>query len=173
MQHRTFATFHVGSDGMTAHQRIRGKVFHQQVGAVGERILVKCHKTAGPLQKLAVNWLRLWLGFNTRTGEYVVSNKAAVVMCRCIRRRNKEERWNRAFLLGVLGNPWSVQDGSVEVDYNSGAPSGSFPMVNEAVVAEPTVAKTRNKVHGRRIDITKRRWCLSLGRHWAAKVVCR
>ena len=44
---------------------------------------------------------RMWLGFNTRTGEYVVSNKAAVVMCRCIQRRNKEERWNRAILWGA------------------------------------------------------------------------
>ena len=78
-----------------------------------------------------------------------------------------------SYIVGVLGNPWSVQHGNVEVDYNPAAPSGYIPMVNAAVVAEPTVAKTRNKVHGRRIDITKRRWCLSLGRHWAAKVVCR
>ena len=100
----TLTTFHVGSDGKTAHQRIRGKPFIQQIAAFGEQILFKPHKTAGPLQKLAVNWMDgCWLGFNTRTGEHVVSNNAAVVTCRSIRRRNKEERWNRERLLGNSG----------------------------------------------------------------------
>ena len=42
---------------MTAHQRIRGKPFNQQIAAFGEQILFKPLKTAGPQQKLAVNWL--------------------------------------------------------------------------------------------------------------------
>ena len=72
----TLTTLHVGSDGETAHQRIRGKPFNQQIAAFGEQILFKPHKTTGPQQKLAVN---CWLGFNTRTGEHIVSNNAAVV----------------------------------------------------------------------------------------------
>ena len=96
----TLTTFHVGSDGMTTHQRIRGKPFNQQIAAFGEHILFKPHKTTGPQQKLALNWLDgCWLGFNTRTGEHNVSNNAAVVSCRSIRRRKKEERWNRDMLL--------------------------------------------------------------------------
>ena len=72
----TLTTFHVGSDGKTAHQRIRGKPFIQQIAAFGEQILLKPHKTAGPLQKLAVNWMDgCWLGFNTRTGEHIVSQR--------------------------------------------------------------------------------------------------
>ena len=56
---------------MTAHQRIKGKPFNQQIAALGDQILFKPHKTAGPRQKLAVNWLDgCWLGFNTRTGEH-------------------------------------------------------------------------------------------------------
>ena len=75
----TLTTFHVGSDGMTAHQRIRGK-------PVSEQILFKPHKTTGPQQKLAVNWTDgCWLVFNTRTGAHIVSNNAAVVTCRSIR----------------------------------------------------------------------------------------
>ena len=53
-----------------------------------------------------------------RTGEHTVSNIAAVVACRSIRRQNKQERWNREMLLGILGHPWSLQDGRVEVDPN-------------------------------------------------------
>ena len=107
----TLTTLHVGSDGKTAHQRTRSKPFNQQIAAFGEQILLKPHKTTGPQQKLAVNWMDgYWLGFNTRTGEHVASNHAAVVACRSIRRRNKEERWNREMLLGILGNPWSLED---------------------------------------------------------------
>ena len=91
----TLTTFHVGSDG-TAPQRIRGKPFNQQIAALGEQILFKPRKTTGPQQELAVNWMDgCWLGFSTRTGEHIVSNTALVLTCRSIRRRNKEERWNR------------------------------------------------------------------------------
>ena len=89
-----------------------------------------------------MNWLDGWLGFNTRTGEHKGSNTAAVA-CRS-RRRNEEERWDRD-LLGVLGNPWSLQDGRVEIDHNLGAPSEHIPMVKPEVVAEPTVVTTRKR----------------------------
>ena len=92
-----------------------------------------------------MNWLDGWLGFNTRTGEHKGSNTAAVA-CRS-RRRNEEERWDRD-LLGVLGNPWSLQDGHVEIDHNLGAPSEHIPMVKPEVVAEPTVGTTSNEEHG-------------------------
>ena len=156
----TLTTFHAGSDGMTSHQRIRGKPLNQQIAAFGKRILFKPHKTTGPQQKLAVNWLDVcWLGSNTRTVEHVVSNNAAVVSCRSIRRRNKEERWKRDMLLGILGNPWSLQDGRVEVDPNPAAPARDIPMVNPEVEAGPTTMKTRNKEN----VTSRRRWCLSSG----------
>ena len=81
----------IGSDGITAHQRIRGKAFNQQIAASGEQIFFKPHKTTGPQHKLAVNWLDgCWLGFNTRMGEHIVSNNAAVVPCRRIRLETKK-----------------------------------------------------------------------------------
>ena len=132
----TLTTLHVGSDGMTAHQRIRGKPFNQQSAAFGEHILFKPHKTAGPQQKLSVN---------TPTGEHIASNSAAVVSCRSIRRRNKEERWKRDLLLRILGNPWSLQDGRAEVDPNTAAPARYVPMVNPEVEAGPTVTKAQKR----------------------------
>ena len=152
----TLTTFHVGSDGMTVHQRIRGEPFNPQIAAFGEQIFFKPYKTAGPLQKLAVNCMDgCWLGFNTRTGEHIVSNNAAVVICHSIRRRIKEERWNRERLLGILGNRWSLQDGRVEVDPDPATPARYIPMVNPEIKAEPTATKPRNEEHGRRIYITK------------------
>ena len=140
----TLTTFHVGSDGTTAHQRIRSKPFNQQITACAEQIQCKPHKTTGTQQKLAVNWLDgCWLGFNTRTGEHLVSNIAAVVSCRSIQKRNKEERWNRHVLLGILGNRRSSQHGRVEVDPNPAAPARYIPVVNSE--AGPTVKKTINE----------------------------
>ena len=148
----TATTSHVGSDGEAAHQRIRGKPLNQQIAAFGEQILFKPHKTSGPQQKLAVNWMDgCWLGFNTRT-----SNNAALVTCRSIRRRNKEERWNRELLLGIHGTPRSLHDGRVEVDPDPAAQATFFPMVNPEVPAEPTATRTRNEENGRRIYITNK-----------------
>ena len=84
-----------------------------------------------------------------------MSNNAAVTSCRNIRRRNKEERWNRDMLLRRLRNLWSLQDGRVEADPNPAAPVRDIPMVNPEVEAGPTVSKTRNEVNVRRIYITK------------------
>ena len=48
-------------------------------------------------------------------------------------------------LLGLLGNPWRLQDGRVEVDPNPAAPARYIPMVNPEVVAGPTVTKKRRE----------------------------
>ena len=116
----TLATFHVGSDGMTVHQPCQRQT----------------SQSTDCSENLFVNWLDgCGLGFNTRTGEHIVSNNAAVVQCRSIRRRNKDERWNCDVLLGILGNPWSLHDGRVEVDPNPAAPARHIPMVNPEVEA--------------------------------------
>ena len=102
----TLTTSYIGSDGMTAHQRTRGKPFNQQIAALGEQILFWPHKIAGPQQKLAVNWMDgCSSGFNTRTGEHIVSNNAAVLTCRSIRRRKEEERWKSWKTVGHTWKP--------------------------------------------------------------------
>ena len=67
----TLTTFHFGSNGMKAHQRVRGRPFSQQTAAFGEQLLFKPDKTVGPRCELA--------GRNTRTGEHIVSNNAALM----------------------------------------------------------------------------------------------
>ena len=68
----------------------------------------------------------------------------------------KEERWNREMLLGILGNPWSLQDGRVEVNPDPAAPARYLPMVKTEVQAEPKATRTRNDENGRSIYITKK-----------------
>ena len=74
-----------------------------------------------------------------------MSYSAAVVSCSSIRRRNKEGRSNRDMLLELLGNPWSLQDGRMEVDPNPAALARYIPMVSPDVEAGPTVTQTRNE----------------------------
>ena len=64
-----------------------------------------------------------------------MSNNVAVVLCRSIQKRNKEERSNLEMLLGILGNPW------VEVDPNTAAPARYIPTVNPETEAGPIVTK--------------------------------
>ena len=72
-------------------------------------------------------------------------------------------------LLGIVGNPWSLQDGRVEVDFNPAAPARYLLVVNLEIPAEPTATRTRNEENGRRICITKK-MVSEFGR-WAAGVV--
>ena len=62
----------------------------------------------------------------------------------------------RDMLLGILGNPSSMQDGLVEVQPSPAAPTKTPPMVNTEVEAGPTTTKSSNEDNGRRIYITKR-----------------
>ena len=59
-------------------------------------------------------------------------------------------------MFGLLGNPWSLQDGRVGVDPNPAAPSRYILMGIGEVEAGPTVTKARNEENGRRIYITKK-----------------
>ena len=112
-----------------------------------QQIVFKPHKTSGRQQKLAVNWL----GFNARTGEHIVSNNAPVTSCRSIRRRNKEERWNRDMLLGILGNP-----GPARRTRGSRSQPCSTSWILSYDETGPTTTKTRNEEDVRHIYITKR-----------------
>ena len=85
-----------------------------------------------------------------------MSDKTTVTMCRSIRKRIEEERWNRDMLLGILGTPWSMEDGRVEVEPNLAAPGRTQPTVNPEVEAGPTATKSRNEWDGRRVCISKK-----------------
>ena len=55
-------------------------------------------------------------------------------------------------MLGILGNPWSLQDGRVDPD--PAAPARFLAMLILEIPAEPTATRTGNQQNGRRIHIT-------------------
>ena len=81
---------------------------------------------------LGTGWTVVGLVFSTRgRKEHTVSNRAG---CGGVSSYFTDETRRNAGIeicsLGVLENPWSLQDGRVDVDDNPAAPSGFMPMVN-------------------------------------------
>ena len=90
----TMTTFHVGGDGMLAHQRIRGKPFNQQIAAFGEQILFKPTQDRGTTAETRCELAWTVAGsVSSRRRE-----NASLVSCRSTRRRNKKKCWNRDML---------------------------------------------------------------------------
>ena len=59
----TLTTFHIGSDGKTAHQRIRGKPFNQQIAAFGDQNPVQTEQDCGTtteVRRELDGWLLTW-----------------------------------------------------------------------------------------------------------------
>jgi hypothetical protein len=97
--------FHVGSDGKTAYERVKGKKFNQEIVEFGERIMYRRGKKVG--NKLDVKWEEgVYLGICWRTGGAKVGSAAGVVVAHALRRVPVESRWNPTLTLGVKGLPW-------------------------------------------------------------------
>ncbi len=125
-------TYQKGSDCMTAHQRIRGNILNVQVAAFGEAVLFKPHKDGGRLRKAAPRWRDgIWLGFNSRTHEHIVSDEGEVVHCRTIHRRPPENMWNKQLVLDIKGTPWNRKGGEAVMDHEVTLGRGSIAMENQ------------------------------------------
>ena len=65
--------------------------FQWQIAAFGEAVLFKPHRDGGHLMKSAPQWRDgVWLGFNSRTHEHIVSDEGDIVHCRTIHRKPPE-----------------------------------------------------------------------------------
>ena len=54
--------------------------------------MFKPHKDGGHLRKAAPRWRDgVWLGFNSRTHEHIVSDEGEIVHCRTIHRKPPED----------------------------------------------------------------------------------
>ena len=78
---------------MTAHQRIRGKIFNVQVAPFGEAVLLKPHRDRGRFCQSAPRWRDgIRLCFNSRTHEHIVSDEGEIVLCEAIHRNQPRGR---------------------------------------------------------------------------------
>ena len=117
--------------------------------------MYKPHKDRGRMHKAESRWRDgIWLGFNTRTGEHIVSDDGGAVSCRTIHRRPPAQMWDKGLALKVIGTPWNLKGGDAVVDRDVAIGRGVLPM-REPTVAPSAVAVRYELPAGKRVYITK------------------
>ena len=104
-----YTRFKVGEDGRTAYQRLKGRRFGKPVVEIGERVMYEVHRpTGGRAGKLEARFAEgMYVGLKSNSQEYWVCNEEGlVVQSNTIKRKPAEERWDRQWVLGVIGTPW-------------------------------------------------------------------
>ena len=110
----------VGSDGQTPHARARGAANRSELYGFGEYCKYKCRShegsatgtTAGAhLPGRTDRWgLGVWLGFEKRTGQYVIfdSETKKIAHARTLMHVPDEDKWKRAEIDGIAVVPWDL-----------------------------------------------------------------
>ena len=97
----------VGKDGKTAYERLRGKKSKMLGFEFGERVHFRRIPLQGRLGKLDSLWqTRLFVGYRTQSGEYMVANSEGAYKTRTMKRMPETERWDKSRIEGM---PLEVQ----------------------------------------------------------------
>jgi hypothetical protein len=101
--------FHVGKDGKTCDERLKGKSSQRPIVQFGECVWFKpIKRNSDNMAKYEARWYDgVWIGINERSGEGIVMCGNQVVKCRCIRRKPPSERWNGHLLKEFTKPPWA------------------------------------------------------------------
>ena len=127
--------FEVGSDGMTAYERIRGKKYRRELPIFGERIYyLPMDRNRGRANKLSEKWLLgVYLGLKLGSNEVCIGTPTGVVRAAAVKRRASDKRFVWAELEAVVGTPRrptpSIQD--EDQDESPGARYPIAPARNE------------------------------------------
>eukprot|EP00973_Karenia_brevis_P094493 12422783-Karenia_brevis.AAC.1 len=102
----TLRTGVVGHDGLTAHERYKGRSAQTNIVAFAEKVLYKPSKTI----RLAANEARwedgIWMGIITESNEHIIGTDKGVVKCRAIMALEESKKFNKENLESVRGVPW-------------------------------------------------------------------
>ena len=97
--------FKIRSNGKTAFQLMKGYRGIMPVGEFGECVHFRQPK-AVELAKYEDRWQDgTYLGFDMRSGEYIVGTEEGVFRSGAVRRRPLDERWSREILDKIKGDP--------------------------------------------------------------------
>ena len=98
--------FKVRSNGKTAFQLMKGFKGIMPVGEFGEGVLFRQPKATEVLGKYEDRWQEgSYLGFDMRSGEYIVGTDSGVFRSGAVRRRPADERWSKETLDKIKGDP--------------------------------------------------------------------
>ena len=153
--------FHVGPDGRTAYERVKGKKYQGDSIEFGRSVH---HRHAGKVQggSMEARWSQgVWLGTKVTSGEHMISmSDGTIVQARSVMLKPENESWNAEEVLSVKLTPWNLKatkkDGTeiaqgverrIEADMvREGVPEG--PKVRESVPRDPNVTPERLAKYG-------------------------
>ena len=95
--------FHIGSDGMSAYQRNKGKVWKVELPPFGEVVEFKRRTNS----KLEARWeTGVYLGVRDDTTEKIVGTKQGTFVVQSLRRKPEEDRVDKDLINNLRGVPW-------------------------------------------------------------------
>ena len=98
--------FHVGADGRTAYERIRGRAYSGEMYEFGQCMLYKtsCKVQGGDM---GARWMKgIWLGKRFTTEEHILATTEGLVAVAGAVRAHPEVTWDSQLFDGVIGVPW-------------------------------------------------------------------
>ena len=108
--------YHMGEDGKTAYERLKGKRFSRPAVEFGEKIHYKRSVKGQKAHKLDGKWSEgFFLGFYWKTSEAIVGTSDGIKRAGTIRRVGAHRRWDGDGLDGVRGVPWKWDPDAEEV----------------------------------------------------------
>ena len=105
-----------GTDGKTAHQRVKGSSSIVRLIPFGEVCRYKSRAQEGGIGGSAWRWSSgVWLGIERRTGQYVVYDKTmgGIRTARTILRMPQPQQWSLDAIRGIEATPWSIHEPNV------------------------------------------------------------
>jgi hypothetical protein len=143
--------YQVGSDGRTAHERLRGRRFRRDVAEFGESVLYIRAESVGK-DKYNSRWEEgVFLGVREESGEIIVGTKEGVIKARAFRKKGSEkERWSNESVKSVGGIPWEPIPGREGIEIKS-----SVNLPRDESEIRKTEARVEREVVRRRMKIVK------------------
>ena len=94
--------YQVGSDGRTAHERLRGRKFRRDVAEIGESVMYIRAESVGK-DKYNSRWEEgVFIGVREESGELIIGTEKGVIKARAFRRKASEkERWSQENVKGI------------------------------------------------------------------------
>ena len=125
--------YQVGTDGRTAHQRVRGRTCKVPIAKFGERVLYKEMKDGKVANaKIDSTWNSgIWLGLRGRTGEHIVGTPEGVIKAFTVRRRSEDERWSGKEVNELRGTPSNPKPGTESMKIPVRIKTPETPIVEE------------------------------------------
>jgi len=104
----TLNRYHVGQDGRTAYERLKGKKYRGEMIEFGRKIF---HRHPGRVEggSMEPRWEEgIWLGKRVRSDEHIVACTSGKVMkARSIAMKPLSESWDAAAVMAVKATPWA------------------------------------------------------------------